>query len=66
VNCQRATAFARGRFRADWLFSWQPTPGTVFFAGYGTSLANEDGFGFSELRRAADGFFVKFSYLFRM
>ncbi len=32
------------RVRLDWLFSYQPTPGTVFFAGYGTSLDERDTF----------------------
>ena len=27
-------AFEHNRFRVDALFSYQPTPGTVFFAGY--------------------------------
>ena len=29
-------------FRSDWLFSYQPTPGTVIFAGYGTGLEEPD------------------------
>ena len=33
------------RLRVDWLFSYQPTPGTVVFAGYGTSLEEPDRFG---------------------
>ena len=52
------------RFRVDWLFSYQPNPGTVIFAGYGNTLQDDDlrrG-----LRRATDGFFLKLSYLFRM
>jgi hypothetical protein len=39
-------------FRNDFLFSYKPIPGTVFFFGYGASLS--------------DGFFLKASYLFRM
>jgi hypothetical protein len=65
-NCTRARGFERGGLRADWLFSYQPTPGTVLFAGYGTTLASDEGFGFRDLRRANDGFFLKLSYLFRM
>jgi hypothetical protein len=53
-------------FRADWLFSFQPTPGTVFFAGYGSTLAEERAFRFRGLDRTGDGFFTKLSYLFRM
>ena len=53
-------------FRVDWLFSYQPNPGTVIFAGYGNSLTEPDAFSFSDLRRVSDGFFVKVSYLFRV
>ena len=53
--------------RGDALVSYQPSPGTVLFAGYG-SLSREDEplrFGRS-LRRLSDGFFFKASYLFRL
>jgi hypothetical protein len=56
---------ARNDFRFDGLFSYQPSPGTVIFAGYGSTLADERAFRFSNLERRADGFFVKLSYLFR-
>ena len=56
----------RNRFRVDWLFSYQPTPGTVVFAGYGSTLSEPDGLRFRALRRDTDGFFLKVSYLFRM
>jgi hypothetical protein len=62
------TAFApqsRNDFRMDGLFSYQPSPGTVIFAGYGSSLADERAFRFRDLERRSDGFFVKLSYLFR-
>jgi hypothetical protein len=65
----RATAFTRESFRGDLLFSYQPNPGTVLFAGYGSTLRNpvdpEDPLR-TGLRRADDGFFFKMSYLFRM
>jgi len=53
-------------FRVDWLFSYRPTPGTVFFAGYGSSLTEDDPLAFSRLRRVNDALFVKASYLLRM
>ncbi len=53
-------------FRSDLLFSYKPTPGTVFFFGYGSSLTEPTAFGFGNLRRTGDGFFLKASYLFRM
>ena len=63
VNAERLPTTA---FRVDWLFSYRPTPGTVFFAGYGSSLTENDPLAFSRLRRVNDGFFVKASYLLRM
>ena len=56
----------RNRFRLDWLFSYQPTPGTVVFAGYGSTLTEPEGLRFRALQRDRDGFFLKVSYLFRM
>jgi hypothetical protein len=64
--------------RTDWLLSYQPTPGTVFFAGYGSTYFR-DASDPSQLaqrwrsqdlltgaRRTTDAFFVKATYLFRM
>ena len=62
----RASAFTTNAFRVDWLFAYQPVPGTVFFAGYGNSSTEPLSFRFQQLRRTDDGFFVKFSYLLRM
>jgi hypothetical protein len=62
----RADAFGRRSFRGDFLFSYQPTPGTVLFAGYGSTLRDPTDLGRASLRRSEDGFFLKFSYLFQM
>ena len=62
----RMTAFKNNRVRADWLFSYQPTPGTVLFLGYGSSMSEPEPLKFRALTRAQDGFFVKYSYLFRL
>jgi hypothetical protein len=61
-----AVAQQRSGFRSDWLFSYQPNPGTVVFAGYGTSLSSTEFFAPRELVRTSDGLFVKVSYLFRL
>ena len=53
-------------FRNDLLFSYKPTPGTVFFFGYGSSMSEPTAFSFRDLRRTSDGVFLKASYLFRM
>jgi hypothetical protein len=59
-------ALERNRFRLDALFSYQPTPGTVFFAGYSSFLTEPRGLQFGNLQRTKDGFFLKASYLFRL
>ncbi|MBA3259358.1 MAG: carbohydrate binding family 9 domain-containing protein [Gemmatimonadales bacterium] len=62
----RATGFRRSTFQSDILFSYQPGPGTVLFAGYGNTLLDPDDPFQSGMRRVADGFFFKMSYLFQM
>ena len=52
--------------RLDALFSYQPTPGTVVFFGYGSTSAEPNDFKAPSLRRTQDGFFVKVSYLLRL
>ena len=54
------------RLRIDALFPYQPTPGTVFFAGYSSFLTEPRGLQFGNLRRTNDGSFLKASYLFRL
>jgi hypothetical protein len=61
-----ATAAETNGLRADVLFSFEPTPGTVVFLGYGTSLAKDPLlYNTSGYTRTTDGFFVKLAYLFR-
>ena len=62
----RTAPSASNSFRMDWLLSYRPTPGTVVFAGYGSSLDDAGPFAFRQLARTADGFFVKLSYLYRV
>jgi hypothetical protein len=52
--------------RLDWLASYKPTPGTVAFFGYGSSLAT-DGMNplSTHLQRMSDGFFMKIAYQIR-
>ena len=73
IGNERQFALREDGFRGDFLFSFQPNPGTVVFAGYGSSYA-----GFEtadprlppsrarDLLRTNDAVFVKLSYLFRM
>lgn len=62
----RAAAFERNSLRADVLVAFTPTPGTVVFAGYGSTMTEPRSFTFSALERQRDSFFAKVSYLFRL
>ena len=58
-------AFEFNGLRVDLLASFEPTPGTVAFLGYGSSLETDAEFNWSRLRRRNDGFFVKLAYQVR-
>ena len=60
------SAYQSNQLEVQALFAYQPVPGTVAFFGYGNNLTEPNAFNFNPLRRVSDGFFVKFSYLFRM
>lgn len=59
-------ATASNTLRVDWLFSFLPSPGTVVYVGYGSSLSEDDAFSFQDVRRTSDGLFLKFSRLWRV
>jgi hypothetical protein len=62
----RAVGFSENRLRADVLLAYRPTPGTVVFAGYGSTMTEPEAFRFNALRRTRDSFFAKVSYLFHL
>jgi hypothetical protein len=70
VGGRLATAVRARSLHGDYLFSYQPTPGTVLFLGYGSEAdGNPDQaqrFNWQPLRRASDYFFVKYGYLLRI
>lgn len=61
----RATTTTTNNLRTDFLFSYKPNPGTVFYAGYGAQLAEPEAFSFRNTLRRNDALFIKASYLFR-
>jgi hypothetical protein len=65
VNQSRSVPTAASRLRMDWLASYQPTPGTVAFFGYGSGSVAPRADEFSDLQRNDDAFFVKLAYQFR-
>jgi hypothetical protein len=52
-------------FRLDLLASFEPTPGTVAFLGYGSSMESDEELNWSRLHRMSDGFFLKLAYQIR-
>lgn len=65
VNGAPSTMQRFNGLRLDLLISYEPTPGTVAFFGYGSSLETDRTFGIADLRRTSDGFFLKLAYQLR-
>ena len=65
ANGQAMPARESNRLRMDWLLSYEPTPGTVAFFGYGDTRADFQSSSLSGLERRSDGFFVKIAYQWR-
>lgn len=61
----RTAAASDNVFELEWLFSYLPTPGTVIYVGYGSTLREPEAFRFKRLSRERDSYFIKMSYLFR-
>jgi hypothetical protein len=66
VNGVRDVETSTNEFSMDWLFSYRPIPGTLFYLGYGSTMEEPRDFRFQDLHRTRDGFFGKLSYLFRL
>ncbi len=58
-------ASSTDQLRMDWLASYEPTAGTVFFVGYGSTLRGDRPLTMRNLERQDDAFFLKAAYLFR-
>ena len=56
---------ATNRFRVDFLFSFQPSQGTVAFLGYGAGYDGDRTLTLQHLVRQDDGLFLKLAYQFR-
>jgi hypothetical protein len=65
VDGDAQPAVRNNGLRVDLLASFEPTPGTVAFLGYGSSLETDGDFNWSRLERVNDGFFVKLAYRVR-
>ena len=65
IDGSPSTAVESNGLRMDWLASFEPVPGTVAFLGYGSTLEDDQAFGFNSMSRTVDGFFLKLAYQFR-
>ena len=65
INGTPSVSDESNRMRVDWLVSFEPSPGTVAFFGYGASLDDTRAFRFRQVQRESDGFFVKVAYQIR-
>jgi hypothetical protein len=65
VSGTPSAASQSNRMRVDLLASFEPSPGTVAFLGYGAGLQEQNAFKFRNLTRQTDGLFVKLAYLIR-
>jgi opacity protein-like surface antigen len=59
-------AVNRGTFQSQFLFSYEPSPGTIFYAGYSRVMEGVSTYSLNRMDPMADGFFIKASYRFRM
>jgi len=60
-----ASAREEGSIQGQFLLQYQPSPGTIFYIGYSRLMEGGYSYGFGDKNVAADGLFVKLSYLFR-
>ena len=61
-----AAHYVANNVSGSFLFSYQPTPGTVFFLGYNGAYTEPWSFNFTGLTRTSDSFFIKLTYLFHL
>jgi hypothetical protein len=62
----RTTPQQTNNLHMDVLLSYQPVPGTVFLAGYGSDMTDERAFAFRNLARTDDALFAKVTWLLRL
>lgn len=55
-----------GEMRYDFLVSYEPSPGTIVYAGFSRLLEGPETYRYSRLSPANEGLFLKVSYLFRL
>jgi hypothetical protein len=58
-------SLSAGDFGANFLVSYEPSPGTLMYVGWTRQMIGPDSWDLGTFERAAEGLFVKVSYLYR-
>ncbi len=66
VDGEVSTAEDAGRMRYDFLVSYEPSPGTIVYAGWSRAMEGPETYRYSDLSPVNEGLFLKVSYLFRL
>lgn len=65
-NGEAVGAREEGTVQGQFLFQYQPSPGTIFYVGYTRMMEGDYSYGLTRKDPTQDGLFVKLSYLIRM
>jgi hypothetical protein len=66
IDGEPETTTESGTFQGQFLFQYEPSPGTIFYAGYSRVMSGDYSYQLSRMDPTDDGLFVKLSYLFRL
>ena len=66
VDGAPSDALDAGEMRYDLLVSYEPSPGTILYAGWTRQLEGPETYRYGQLSPVSEGLFVKVSYLFRL
>jgi hypothetical protein len=66
IDGTTSEALKEGTFEGQFLFAYEPSPGTIFYIGYSLARQGPYTYDLSSMQPMADGLFIKLSYLFRM
>ncbi|MFW6206107.1 MAG: DUF5916 domain-containing protein, partial [Gemmatimonadota bacterium] len=66
INGEVSEPMDEGELRYELLVSYEPSPGTIVYAGWSRLLEGTDGVRARSFSPAAEGLFLKVSYLFRL
>ncbi len=66
INGEISEPVDAGEMRYDFLISYEPSPGTIVYAGWSRMLEGPETYRYGQLTPVSEGLFLKVSYLFRL